>query len=543
MRQDCLLSLALFVPLIHAQQRPVQPATQKTETCTLEGRVAGAIKGEPVRKATILLFQTGQPQGQRYTTTTGSGGSFAMQDIEPGKYRLMVMRSGYAPTQYGAHSPGHDGITLSLDPGQDLRDLLIQLTPQSVIAGRVLDEDGEPVPQVSLQLFRYGYSDGKRQHEASGFAMTNDLGEYRLFDLAPGRYFLSATAQIEMDQSTSGPVYAATYYPGTTDAAGAAPLDLRPGMQLRGIDIPIMKTRTVRIRGRTILPAKGQPNQQAHVMLTPRDQSRGFGAQDSGPIDPQGRFEFRGVAPGAYFVVAQWVQGEIVFSAQQAIDVREHDVENIVLELSPPSELKGLLRVEGGLPENVTDLQIMLEPAASGFLGWLSGRIHNDGSFTVSHVGASQYQMKVQGAGEGYYVKSARLGDKDVLDSGLDAARGIAGSLEVVLSSGGQVEGVVLNAKDQPAAGATVVAVPEQRSQWRMYKENTTDQYGRFHIKGVAPGEYKLFAWEDVETGAYEDPEFLKGFESLGESVTIREGRHESKQLKLIVSEGKKSVD
>ena len=205
MRQNWLLSLALFAPVIYAQERSAQPATQKSaETCTLEGHVAGAIKGEPVRKAILLLSQTGVPQGQRYSTTTGSGGSFAMQDIEPGKYRLMVMKGGYAPMQYGSRSSGRAGITLSLDPGQHIRDLVIRLTPQAVISGRVLDEDGDPVPQVSLQLFQYSYSHGKRQHQPSDFAMTNDLGEYRLFDLAPGRYFLSATAQIEMDQSARG---------------------------------------------------------------------------------------------------------------------------------------------------------------------------------------------------------------------------------------------------------------------------------------------------------------------------------------------------
>ena len=211
MRPSCLVSIALFALLIHAQKPSVQPATQKSsEMCTLEGRVIGAIKGEPVRKATLILSQADKPQGQRYSTTTGSGGSFAMQDIEPGKYRLLVMKGGYARMQYGSRSPGHPGTTLSLDPGQQMRDLIVRLTPQAVITGRVLDEDGEPVPWVSLQLLEYGYSRGKRQHQPAGFAMSNDLGEYRMFDLAPGRYFLTANPQVEMDQSAGGPSYASS---------------------------------------------------------------------------------------------------------------------------------------------------------------------------------------------------------------------------------------------------------------------------------------------------------------------------------------------
>jgi protocatechuate 3,4-dioxygenase beta subunit len=545
MRPSCLVSIALFALLIHAQQPSVQPATQKSsEMCTLEGRVIGAIKGEPVRKATLILSQADKPQGQRYSTTTGSGGSFAMQDIEPGKYRLLVMKGGYARMQYGSRSPGHPGTTLSLDPGQQMRDLIVRLTPQAVITGRVLDEDGEPVPWVSLQLFQYGYSRGKRQHQASDFAETNDLGEYRLFDLAPGRYFLSANPQVDMDQSASGRSYAATYYPGTADAAGATLLDVRPGMQLRGIDIPLVKTRTARLRGRVIFPAKGPPNQPANVELVPRDESRGFSSSASPNIDAQGAFEFRGVAPGTYFLMAHWSQGEKLFSALHAIDIRENDVENIVLELSPASELKGQVRVEGPVPEKLADFQVTLDPDGSGNMGWPSTQVHNDGSFTLGNVVAGQFQLHVQGSSENYYVKSARLGEKDILDSGIDASRGVSGAFDILLSSsGGQVEGVVLNAGEQPATGAAVVLVPERRSQWRLYKENTTDQYGRFHIKGIGPGEYKLFAWEDVESGAYEDPEFLKGFEALGERVSIREGSHESKELKLIVSGGKRAVN
>src|SRR5712692_2940455 len=107
---------------------------------------------------------------------------------------------------------------------------------------------------------------------------------------------------------------------------------------------------------------------------------------------------------------------------------------------------------------------------------------------------------------ENYYAKAARWSDKDVLETGLDLTGGVAGALEVVFSSdGGQVEGVVLNVAEQPATAATVALVPDgpRRAQTRLYKGITTDQYGRFTIKGIAPGGYKLFAWEDVEEGAY----------------------------------------
>jgi hypothetical protein len=534
-----LFAIALYTAAVNAQQ---QAGTKTAETCSVEGRVIGAIKGEPVRKATLLLMRTGKPQGQSYSAITSSGGSFAMQDLEPGKYRITVMKGGYGRMQYGARSPGHAGTTLSLDAGQRVRDLVIRLTPQAVVTGRILDADGDPVSQVSVQLHRYVYIRGKRRFESWGFANTNDLGEYRLFDLDPGRYYLSALPQDDGSEH-AGQGYATTYYPGTTDPTGAGLLDLRAGVPLRGIDIPLMKRRTVTVRGRAILPIKAATAGPANVMLVPQDESRGFVRQSSADLDAQGSFELRGVVPGAYFLMAQWWENTKFFSTRHPIDVSEGDVENIVLELTPSPDLSGQVHVEGRALQSFAELHVTLEPDGGGLMGWPGGQVHHDGRFTISNVSAGQYQLRVQGAFEDYYVKSARLGGRDILDSGIDASRGAVGPLDVWLSSnGGQVEGVVLNAEEQPAPGSIVALVPEpgRRSQPRFYRDVTTDQYGRFQIKGIAPGDYKLFAWEDVESGAYEDPDFLKAFETLGASLVILEGGHESKQLKLIPSETKK---
>jgi hypothetical protein len=137
-------------------------------------------------------------------------------------------------------------------------------------------------------------------------------------------------------------------------------------------------------------------------------------------------------------------------------------------------------------------------------------------------------------------VKSIRVGTEDALESGVNLTRGAAGPIEIVLASnGGQIDGTVLNAQQQPAAGSTVVLVPEShlREQSRLYKNVVADSTGHFSIKGIAPGEYKLFAWEEVEYGAYEDPDFLKMFEKLGESFSIHEGSKENAQLKAIPAE------
>jgi hypothetical protein len=113
--------------------------------------------------------------------------------------------------------------------------------------------------------------------------------------------------------------------------------------------------------------------------------------------------------------------------------------------------------------------------------------------------------------------------------------------LKVTISAnGGVADGSVQNAKDEPVADALVTLIPnntKSRSVQSIYKTAYSDQNGHFTIRGVRPGEYKIYAWEDIEDGAYQDPDFVKPHESAGESLSIKEGAHETVQLKLIPAE------
>jgi len=511
----------------------------------MEGQLVDAVTGAPVRKAEITLWGVGTVTDQRYVTTTTATGRFTVPDMEPGKYRMRVSKRGYSGTRYGAHTAGQSGTTWSVDPGQHLSGVLWRLSPQAVITGRVLDADGEPLPKVDVSILHSTFAAGKRKLTAWGQASTNDLGEYRLFGLSPGRYYLTATNMTRPGEFDSGQGYAPTYYPGTSDPAGAKAIELQAGTLLRGTDITLTKTRTARIRGRVVDPDPKERVQGVGVSLQRRgDESQYMFSNYFGPVDQQGNFEIRGVVPGAYYVEATKRGDGKTLRAQQPIDLRESDIENLVLELQPGTELKGQLRIEGRTVGDLADTRIWLELDGSGNRG-AGATVKTDGSFTLADVQSARYSLSIYGGSGAYYLKSARLGDQDVLESGLDLTRGVSGTLDVVVSSnGGQVEGVVLNASEQPEVGVMVVLVPDEprRAQTRLYKDATTDQYGRFTIVGIAPGGYKLFAWEDVEDGAYEDPDYLKAFEDLGEPRTIRERSRESAQLKLIPAEDKKTL-
>jgi hypothetical protein len=108
----------------------------------------------------------------------------------------------------------------------------------------------------------------------------------------------------------------------------------------------------------------------------------------------------------------------------------------------------------------------------------------------------------------------------------------------VLNPNGGQIEGSVENAKDEPAAAAKVTLIPESHQSYsRSYKTTDTDQKGHFIVEGVAPGEYKIYAWEEIEEGAYKDPDVMKPHESDGHAVSIKERALETVQLKVIPAE------
>jgi hypothetical protein len=419
-----------------------------------------------------------------------------------------------------------------------------------VIAGRVLDEEGEPVPYSNVQVFRQQYMLGRKQLMRTNGSSTNDLGEYRVFGLPPGRYYVSADTRPSPMQPKTEDEYVTTWFPRTADAAAAAPIDVAPGAQLRNIDIPLAKMPSVTVSGRVINEAgpppggENAPRNNLSVMLVTRNAMMDGGGvtRSSSTVTPQGTFEIRSVTPGSYFVVGMANASKGTVSSRTPIQVGGSNLEGVTVTIRGGVPVSGQMRVEGGSAKNLSAVRVMLQPVDPGgirFAPTPNQQAKEDGSFQWDNVPADRYTFYVSGLPEGFYLKSVRSADLDVLSSGLEIAGGTPAPLDVLLSPrAGQVTGTVLDPRTQKAAAMTVVVLVPQEKERRdrdsFYLTATTDFSGQFTFKSVTPGEYRVYAWEDAEYGAWMDPDFMKPLESKGEAVSVPEGGRQSIQVNLI---------
>jgi len=433
-----------------------------------------------------------------------------------------------------------------------MKDLRIFMTAMGAISGRVFDRDGDPEPNVTVQALKYSYTEGQRTLTQVKVAETNDRGEYRLFWLPPGQYYIRAAPSdgvnmlLHFDAIAPNNIgrpfvgggetagvrdrFLPIYFPGTIDLKSAASIDLRSGADYSGVDFTLLREKGRQLRG-VILDSKGQPTHAA-LSLSPRDGSTPINVA-AGQADSEGRFTINGVLPGNYILAARSrVENERMTGGRIYVDVGDANVDGLVVALSPSIDIEGRVAIEGVQSATGPDAHpvITLETrnAQGAFAAAEGAQFTDNNSFRMPGVVEGDYEVRFYQLRPGEYVKSIRSGPIDVLSNGLriDAQSSVI-HLEVVIgANGGSIDGVALNDKREPQAEIKVTLIPETSLRQRedRYKNVVTNESGRFQMLGIAPGTYTLLAWEDVEDGAWFDPEFLRRFEGRGTRIRVDEG-------------------
>jgi len=199
------------------------------------------------------------------------------------------------------------------------------------------------------------------------------------------------------------------------------------------------------------------------------------------------------------------------------------NVEGVNLTIMPGIAVSGRIVWDGKPSLDRDELLVSISPADSRISFNGPARVVGS-SFVLRDVFEGTYRLAVSGQSKDCYIKSLRYGSNDALESGFTVVRGAQSSLEVTISSrGARLQGAVMDQDKLPVTGLWVVLVPDEahRDQSRLYQKVTTDQYGRYLLWGIAPGDYKIFCWDEVEDGAWEDPDFLRAFENRGQKISV----------------------
>jgi len=232
------------------------------------------------------------------------------------------------------------------------------------------------------------------------------------------------------------------------------------------------------------------------------------------------------VLPGSYTLSAFWFEDGRRYQARQSVEAGNADVEGVNLTIVPGITVPGRIVWDGKPSLDRDELLVSITPADSRVSFNVPARVVGN-LFALKDVFDGTYRLRVIGQSKDCYVKSIRYGSSDKIESGFTVFRGTQSSLEVTISSrGARIQGAVTDKDNLPVTGVWVVLVPDEahRDQSRLFQKAATDQFGHYLLRGVVPGDYKIFSWDEVEDGAWEDPDFLRTFEDRGQKISVEEG-------------------
>jgi Carboxypeptidase regulatory-like domain len=534
--------LLLFALLAALQQAP--------QTGTIEGTVVRLGTDFPIAGVQIRA-STASPD--RLETVTDGAGRFILRDVPAGRVSIEVRAEGYifplglpadarirgtleakyrSAEGYIVPSPVLRFST-NLEAGQTLKLPAAPATPASVIRGRVVDGDGQGIPDVEVG-FIAGITDntgGRRVMMEVSTARTDTDGNYRRDMLGPGDYYVKAT----VDRPDAAAL--TVYHPATPNSNAAAPVVLGEGAEATA-DItisPALEQNRFKISGRVLpVPSKGGNT----VGLLLRTQAPPLTSiADSSTDAKTGRFELRGIPRGTYDLFASVNVDNKEYLSKTSVEIRDEDVENIDITLQPGTEVKGQLLVDGDSKNlefarpGAGTIRISLNRKDGLFGNILKPEIDETGMrFSFRDVPPGEYDVAVRFVSDreppspDLYVADIRASGRSVFDNGLEVGVDATDALEVVIgTNGGTIAGTVLNATSRQLA--TVVLLPQfvLRGNPSSFGAIVVGVDGRFQFRGLTPGTYRIFA-VPPGTPLSRRSELMSQFESDGLSVVVQKG-------------------
>jgi hypothetical protein len=503
-RSVCLLTL-FCAAAVRAQENQTPPK------CSLSGNVEDSVSQQPLEGITVAVGPGGK------SATTDAKGKFQFKEMNPGTYRLYAF----------AETKNSNRKTVSLTCNQDFTGVRLKMDPMSTIAGRVLDENGEPVVNAEVDLVSRDYFLGKLRYIIASIARANDKGEYSLSRVRPGyKYFvyaslserrLDAISKVPANPKLRKKVFEPEYYGGSDRPEGALAVIARPGERKEGVDFKLRRTAGWCMDG--VVRNGAEPGQaffsiaesQPHYGFSPSTQSGVFGMRASGNTGDDGKFRICNLHPGEYIVTTAVFNSDdvaTVFSKTEA-SISDGDIHDLKLSALPKIPIAGEVVWDGPAPSQPVEgeIRLFVQPIGRAGLGGehesFNAESHIPGQFSFSGLFLDQYHIRISGVPKDCYMKEATYAGNSLFTAPIVPGSVGNSSMRIMLARDGATIQVKVVDKDKNALPDTsLVILPADIGSPALLADSmiraSTDQNGGYTSDRLAPGKYIVMATDSV---------------------------------------------
>ncbi len=522
----------------------------------LSGRIIDSSTGAGIPGVTVTVHAIGG--SFRQVLETDFRGGFYLKQVEPGAYRITATRPDYSPGSYGQLWPEGPPRLLRVLNGEPSYDVTIRLWRSSAIEGTVRTQRGDGLADTNVVLISRTTVASLQIRPIVMKTRTNSLGAYRFLGVPPGKYVVGTPQSYRtvcrpsagrprcvlssleqslspVDRSGRSLVYQSVFYPNANDLPEAEVLWLRPGQNMRGVDLTLPLVETVEIQG-AVDSVKG-PLANVDIRVGPTGNIGLETVELSAAVattDERGHFVVLGVPPGLHTLLAEYrsvkVKGPTIVNtpyglgesgsitvapvtdqtplliASTPLSVGTANIVNCNLTLFRAPSLRGTLRFEGGSEQPDSKILLARSAIVRATDESLAVRVSIDpsGEFYFPSLMPRAYFLSIENT-PGWSIRSIEVGGRPVDDNQIDLSYGSIETVEMYMTNdAASIQGVVVRKDGRIEPNATVLLFPatalSQKANawvqdgWSLHASDT----GQFAVGSLKPGDYYLAAVADA---------------------------------------------